>query len=121
MRRKIECDKCLGIGFYKFIWSKRSYITVCEKCDGNGKLDWLEAVVGTRIHKHIGVAELIITRFNKFYNKRWRVWTLYQNFRIRNMMYYFLISQAKYTEDRSKRDNPDDKRVRSLNTGKYAP
>lgn len=38
---EIICDECLGTG-------ESIAYNLCPKCHGNGKLDWIEAVVGKR-------------------------------------------------------------------------
>ena len=42
------CDKCLGLGIIKHESSDISI--TCEKCHGDGKLDWLEMVCGKSGH-----------------------------------------------------------------------
>lgn len=45
------CDECNGEGRTGFtIPNKhiRSYPIICNKCRGNGKLDWIENIVGKR-------------------------------------------------------------------------
>lgn len=51
---EIKCDKCKGTGYdlkipkleYNYAYYNKHY--PCVKCDGTGKLDWIEAVVGKK-------------------------------------------------------------------------
>ena len=46
---EIRCDQCDGKGF---IVNKYFGKPVCNKCNGTGKLDWVEAVVGKKNNLH---------------------------------------------------------------------
>ena len=47
----VQCDKCNGTGK---IWNESDYphglryMTMCDKCLGDGQLDWIERAVGKR-------------------------------------------------------------------------
>ena len=43
---EIKCDQCNGTG-YDLKINMTKYLN-CLKCQGTGKLDWIEAVVGKR-------------------------------------------------------------------------
>ena len=39
---EVICNECSGLG------RKSGTNSICEKCDGDGKLDWVENIVGKR-------------------------------------------------------------------------
>ncbi len=66
---EVKCDKCEGNGLAKkpkiFRDSGGTYITIdmnhtCRKCKGDGKLDWIENIVG----KEQGTKSRVLSGFN---------------------------------------------------------
>ena len=57
----IVCDQCKGIGHpnnNKIDYNSSYYFNsphVCDKCNGTGKLDWIEAIVGKHKSKQFKV------------------------------------------------------------------
>lgn len=48
---KFECDKCKGkgdLGITLQTESGHNLVELCDKCDGNGYLDWIENVRGKK-------------------------------------------------------------------------
>lgn len=47
---EIKCDECDGTGSIlgEPNLNRRQYYTTCEKCRGEGKLDWIETITGKK-------------------------------------------------------------------------
>jgi len=43
---EIKCDRCNGVGFTP---NNGEHESICSKCHGVGKLDWIEVVVGKNL------------------------------------------------------------------------
>jgi len=43
---EIECPKCNGTGHD--VEDKKHFYIWCEKCQGSGKVNWIEAIVGKK-------------------------------------------------------------------------
>jgi DnaJ-class molecular chaperone len=59
-----ECDKCEGSGYQKSNYKSNNecgYSKLCTKCRGDGKLDWVEAVVGKRPYNLDFITDIDIT------------------------------------------------------------
>lgn len=51
--KKTICDKCNGKGSIEIDkelnkWGKFSIVKSCSKCNGCGKLDWVEVIMGVK-------------------------------------------------------------------------
>lgn len=43
-----RCKKCKGTGFWHYRKSNKSNGIICDKCNGSGKFDWVENIVGKK-------------------------------------------------------------------------
>ncbi len=87
---KIICSKCKGEGIFnqeietidyyyrgnRIKASRFSKLDICKKCQGNGKLDWIEVIVGKKEHdiwfipESYGKGLIPEIKFNKVYNNK---------------------------------------------------
>jgi len=61
------CKSCQGTGCYRAITRdvKDPRFLNCPKCQGEGKLDWIENIVGKKIKKRSLAAKWSISTINK--------------------------------------------------------
>jgi len=98
LKRKKECNKCLGVGIYRFIVNNKDvYISVCNRCNGTGKLDWIELILGTK-SKRKTLQSVIIPKYNKEYRKRFKIQSYFIHNGLRKRILSFANSIIKYEE-----------------------
>ena len=66
MIEEFECPKCNGKGSYKVQPIKDNIIfdAYCFRCDGKGKLDWIDNIVIDNIEDYKEIAQNFLSKLN---------------------------------------------------------